>query len=118
MWMALMAGSSGMRAPSPAIIQSMKNYSNRKYMATGLCWGDDHADCGLDGPAPARGGTRRRGAAGAQKTDPAPAAVRHGHRDVHGTWLRRRTGRRDRASMRGVGEDGVQLLPDQGIPHP
>src|SRR5580704_3886606 len=59
-----------------------------------------------------------RGAAGAQEAPDASAAVRHGDPDVPGAGLRRRSRGGDRRGVRGVGEDGLQLLPHQGVADP
>src|SRR5580693_5075239 len=97
-------------------ILSLEIYSRRTYIATELYWDHEHPDRGLAGPGGA--GRTRRGAARAQEARDAPAVVRHRDPDVRRARLRRGARRGGRRGVRGVGEDGLQLLPDQGITRP
>jgi hypothetical protein len=54
-------------------------------------------------------------AARAQEAPHAPADLRRRHRAVRRARLRQRHGRRDRGQGRRLGEDRLQLLPDQGV---
>src|ERR1700722_12760331 len=94
-------------------ILSLEIYSRRTYIATELHWDHEHPDRGLAGPGGA--GRTRRGAARAQEAPDAPAVVRHRDPDVR--RARFRCGTR-RGGVRGLGEDRLQLLPDQGITRP
>src|SRR5580693_10475758 len=98
---------------SELMIPSLKTYSRRIYLATELYWEHEQPDRGVAG----RGGygRARRGVARAQEAPDAPAVVRHRDPDVRRARLRRGPRRGGRRGVRGVGEDGVQLLPDQGI---
>src|SRR3984957_3750418 len=100
-------------------LQLLKIYCSRKNTGTELYWRHEHANGGLDGTAYLRdrsGGGR--GATGAQEAADAPAVVRHGNTDVHGAGLRRGPRDGDRRGVRGIGKDGLQLLPHQRIADP
>src|SRR5271156_3346920 len=95
---------------------SLETYSRRIYLATELYWDHEHPDRGLAGPGGA--GRTRRGAARAQEAPDAPAVVGHRDPDVRRARFRCGTRRGGRRGVRGLGEDRLQLLPDQGITRP